>query len=131
MKSKEFVNAASTPAYPTSHLGPWRIKANIGFEEKIAGESALKLWVLSHGWQQARYLHEPKNKISHESAVWRYAEACEELASIDKAFRDKFGDSFHRQDAVSATVTPQKLRTTSSANLRKRKVPHLQAIPET
>ncbi|PYH28566.1 uncharacterized protein BO87DRAFT_321868 [Aspergillus neoniger CBS 115656] len=40
--------------------------------------SALKHWVLSHGWQQARYLHEPRNKISHESAVWRYAEACEE-----------------------------------------------------
>ncbi|RAK86437.1 hypothetical protein BO79DRAFT_219778 [Aspergillus costaricaensis CBS 115574] len=106
-------------------------KANIGFEEKIAGENALKHWVLSRGWQQARYLHEPKNKISHESAVWRHTEACEELASIDKGFRERFGDIFYRQDAVSAPVTPKKLRTTSSANLRKRKVPHLQAIPET
>ncbi|GAT25852.1 hypothetical protein RIB2604_02004310 [Aspergillus luchuensis] len=87
----------STPAYPTSHLGPLEnpSKANIGFEEKGPGKSelglcislayadrysALKHWVLYLGWQQARYLHEPKNKISHESPIWRYAQACEELA---------------------------------------------------
>ncbi|PYH73625.1 uncharacterized protein BO88DRAFT_449495 [Aspergillus vadensis CBS 113365] len=72
----------STPAYPTSHLGALEnpSKANTGFEEKIAGENALKHWVLYRGWQQARYLHEPKNKISHNSPIWRYADACEMLA---------------------------------------------------
>ncbi|GKZ78038.1 hypothetical protein AnigIFM56816_001162 [Aspergillus niger] len=32
------------------------------------------------------------------------------LASIDKGFKEKFGDTFHRQDAVSAPATPKKAK---------------------
>ncbi|RAH57207.1 hypothetical protein BO85DRAFT_488696 [Aspergillus piperis CBS 112811] len=63
-------------------------KANTGFEERVAGENALKLW------------------ISHESPIWRYADACE--MSADKGFKDKFGDTFHRKVAASVPFTPKK-----------------------
>ncbi|BCS01103.1 uncharacterized protein AKAW2_51444S [Aspergillus luchuensis] len=69
------------------------VQGQYWFRGEGAGENALKHWVLYLGWQQARYLHEPKNKISHESPIWRYAQACEELASIYKAFQNKFGNS--------------------------------------
>ncbi|KAA8647608.1 uncharacterized protein ATNIH1004_006302 [Aspergillus tanneri] len=44
-------------AHPGATLNPFR--TNIPQAERIAGENALKRWILSRGWRTARYVKEP------------------------------------------------------------------------
>lgn len=69
---------------------------NTSAAELIAGENALKLFVLSGGWRDARYLHEPGRGPSG-SRISEYADACTLIAAQDQGFATRFGRQFHRE----------------------------------
>jgi hypothetical protein len=74
-----------------------RDRRHLQLDEIIAGQNALKRWVRNGHWKKARYVHEPR-RIDNESLIYRYATACERIASEDQDFTNKFGTKFHRQD---------------------------------
>ncbi|KAF5858235.1 hypothetical protein ETB97_004641 [Aspergillus alliaceus] len=80
-------------AHPGATLNPSR--TNIPQAERIAGENALKQWVLSKGWRTARYVKEPGEGPKY-SLIQDYCDFLEELAQEDNEFAQKFGTEFHR-----------------------------------
>lgn len=80
-------------AHPGASHNPTRV--NVTTEEKIQGEKAVKRWVLTGGWRDARYVREP-GRGPEGGLVARYADACERIAGEDEEFRRKFGEFFHR-----------------------------------
>ncbi|KAK7698017.1 hypothetical protein SLS64_013006 [Diaporthe eres] len=81
-------------AHPGAAHNPTRV--NVSATEKDQGENALKRWVLTGGWRDARYVREP-GRGPEGGPVARYADACERIAGDDPEFRRKFGEFFHRR----------------------------------
>lgn len=81
-------------AHPGAAHNPTRV--NVGIMERLHGENAIKRWVLTGGWRDARYVREP-GRGPEGGLVAQYADACERIAREDKGFRDKFGEAFHRR----------------------------------
>jgi len=73
-----------------------RARGNVTNAERIAGENALKQWVLTCGWRNARYLNEPGRGPVH-GLLNMYATVCEEIAAADSEFAKQYGTRFHRQ----------------------------------
>lgn len=67
-------------AHPGAAHNPTRV--NVTATEKLQGENALKRWVLTGGWRDARYVREP-GKGPEGGLVARYADACESIARED------------------------------------------------
>jgi hypothetical protein len=61
----------------------------VGINEQVQGQNALKRWVLTGGWRDARYVREP-GRGPEGGLVARYADACERIAREDEEFRRKF-----------------------------------------
>ncbi|KAJ5952314.1 uncharacterized protein N7479_010727 [Penicillium vulpinum] len=59
------------------------------------GQNAIKRWILSHGWQQASYLHEP-GRGPENGLVGFWCDALERIAQSDAQFANTFGRRFHR-----------------------------------
>ena len=75
-------------AHPGAAQDPTR--TNVGINEQVQGQNALKRWVLTGGWRDARYVREP-GRGPEGGLVARYADACERIAREDEEFRRKFG----------------------------------------
>ncbi|KAG8162763.1 hypothetical protein KVR01_007241 [Diaporthe batatas] len=71
-------------------------RTNVGVSEQVQGDNAIKRWVLTGGWREARYVREP-GRGPEGGVVARYADACERIARDDEGFRRKFGEVFHRR----------------------------------
>ncbi|KAI9149613.1 hypothetical protein HJFPF1_11668 [Paramyrothecium foliicola] len=71
-------------------------RSQVKADEKLAGENAIRHFVLTGGWRDARYLYEPGQGPGN-SLVRRYANELEQLASKDAVFRLQYGEKFHRQ----------------------------------
>ncbi|POS73240.1 hypothetical protein DHEL01_v208366 [Diaporthe helianthi] len=81
-------------SHPGATQNPSR--TNVAIMEKAQGQNAIKRWVLTGGWRDARYLREP-GRGPECGLVARYADACERIAREDEEFRKKFGEHFHRR----------------------------------
>ncbi|KAJ9262128.1 hypothetical protein DTO195F2_3830 [Paecilomyces variotii] len=68
---------------------------NLSLAEELAGHHALKKFVLTKGWREARYHREPGSGAG--SLLEVYATACERIASEDPDFAATFGTKFHRE----------------------------------
>ncbi|KAA8646711.1 uncharacterized protein ATNIH1004_005386 [Aspergillus tanneri] len=79
-------------AHPGATLNPFC--TNIPQAERIAGENALKQWILSRGWRTACYVKEPG-----EGPMYSIIQDCcnflEQLAQEDNDFAQQFGTKFH------------------------------------
>ncbi|KAA8651691.1 uncharacterized protein ATNIH1004_000587 [Aspergillus tanneri] len=80
-------------AHPGATLNPFR--TNIPQAERIAGENALKRWILSRGWRTARYVKEPGEGPMY-GIIQDYCNFLEQLAQEDNDFAQQFGTEFHR-----------------------------------
>ncbi|KAA8643697.1 uncharacterized protein ATNIH1004_010471 [Aspergillus tanneri] len=90
-------------AHPGATLNPFR--TNIPQAERIAGENALKRWILSRGWRTARYVKEPGEGPIQE----------------DNDFAQQFGTEFHRPRLVYAAKSPHYPLATYPTSAPKRK----------
>jgi hypothetical protein len=84
-------------AHPGAVMNP--LRATIRSNEVISGQNALKKFVLSQGWRNARYVYEPGSGPKN-SLLNIYASACEEIAQRDEDFAQKFGTQFHRDTSL-------------------------------
>ncbi|CZR58848.1 uncharacterized protein PAC_08740 [Phialocephala subalpina] len=75
---------------------------NVTGPVQVAGENAIKRFVVTGGWRDARYLSEPGTGPTN-GRLDLYATACERIARNDPEFAAMFGTQFHRRpiDAVS------------------------------
>lgn len=73
--------------------------------EKIAGENALRAFILIGGWRKARYLNEPG---PGSGLIARYATELEEIAATDLEFARVWGSKFHRENAFQQRQTWRK-----------------------
>ncbi|CAI7621743.1 unnamed protein product [Penicillium palitans] len=64
--------------------------------EKIAGNNAMKRWVLMKGWRDALYLNEPRPKNVSISLLGYYCDVLEGIARTDAQFAAEYGTEFHR-----------------------------------
>ena len=70
-------------------------RANLSQQEEIAGDNALKLYVLSQSWRIARFQREPG--VCHpNSRIGQFATVLEIIAASDAAFAARWGTHFHR-----------------------------------
>ena len=86
--------------HPGALVNPGR--GNISQRQQIAGQNAIKLWVRSGGWRDARYLNEP-GRGPLGSYLDLYASEMETIARNDAAFAARFGTRFHRPRRVLPT----------------------------
>ncbi|KAJ5081544.1 hypothetical protein NUU61_009808 [Penicillium alfredii] len=63
--------------------------------EMLAGQNALKKWVLTGGWRDAMYLNEP-GRGPETGPIGHWCDALERIAREDADFRRQFGSRFHR-----------------------------------
>ncbi|CAI7581579.1 unnamed protein product [Penicillium palitans] len=63
--------------------------------EIIAGQNAIKLWILTKDWQRASYIHEPgRGPVGGLLNFW--CGTIERIAENDADFAARFGTRFHR-----------------------------------
>lgn len=79
--------------HPGSLTNPSR--SQITVTESLAGENALKNWVLSGGLRTAQYVREP-GRGPDGGLMAKYADECEAIAAADPDFAQRFGTRFHR-----------------------------------
>ncbi|KAA8643677.1 uncharacterized protein ATNIH1004_010451 [Aspergillus tanneri] len=108
-------------AHPGATLNPFR--TNIPQAERIAGENALKRWILSRGWRTARYVKEPGEGPMY-SIIQDYCNFTR-AAGEDNDFAQQFGTEFHRPrlGKRKSPPLPSKPPTPPSAPKRKRAPP--------
>lgn len=80
---------------------------NTSIDEIIAGQHAIKSFVLSGGWRKARYVHEP-GRGPLGDLLDTYATACETIAMNDPEFASQFGTRFHRERIPSTRLSSHK-----------------------
>jgi hypothetical protein len=85
-------------AHPGALANPSR--KNVSQPEEIAGENALKLYVMSQGWRSARFQRDP-GRCQPESLISIYATQLETIAATDPAFAAQWGTRFHRDSSLS------------------------------
>lgn len=81
-------------SHPGAAHNPTR--TNVSVAEQAQGETAIKRWILTGGWRDARYVREP-GQGPEGGLIARYADACESIAREDEEFKRKFGEFFHRR----------------------------------
>ena len=70
-------------------------RANLSQQEEIAGDNALKLYVLNQSWRTARFQREP-GACHPNSRIGHFATVLEIIAAGDAAFAARWGTHFHR-----------------------------------
>ncbi|KAH8684404.1 hypothetical protein BGZ60DRAFT_165252 [Tricladium varicosporioides] len=93
--------------HPGAITNPTR--TNTSVQETAAGQSALKLFVLSGGWRNADFAVEP-GRGPPGGYMDRYATACEAIARTDAAFRATYGSEFHRVKRVIQKAKKRRFR---------------------
>ncbi|KAJ5910742.1 uncharacterized protein N7473_000045 [Penicillium subrubescens] len=63
--------------------------------EIIAGQNAIRRWVLEGGWRDASYLHKP-GRGPDNGMVGHWASALERIAATDAQFAVQYGTRFYR-----------------------------------
>lgn len=81
----------------TQHPGCFKrgSRVNLTSAEVIEGENALKLWVLSGGWKEAEYFHEP-NMGPKDGLIGRFVMQFEKEAETNEEFAEEYGNCFRR-----------------------------------
>ncbi|OQE03897.1 hypothetical protein PENSOL_c001G10245 [Penicillium solitum] len=79
----------------------------LGFnvEASRAAENSMKRWILTGGWRDASYLHEP-GRCHSASPIGRMCDDLEEIAANNSTFAKKWGTRFHRGHTGARTIEP-------------------------
>ncbi|ORY57424.1 uncharacterized protein BCR38DRAFT_449080 [Pseudomassariella vexata] len=80
-------------AHPGAVTNPRR--ANASDQMILAGQNALKQFVVTQGWRNASFLHEPGVGPA-SGLIDEYATACERIAQNNQVFANRYGTRFHR-----------------------------------
>ncbi|KAJ5875039.1 uncharacterized protein N7473_012386 [Penicillium subrubescens] len=63
--------------------------------EIIAGQNAIRRWVLEGSWRDTSYLYEP-SRGPDNGLIGHWASALERIAATDAQFAAQYGTRFHR-----------------------------------
>jgi len=70
-------------------------RAKMSEEERVAGLDAVKKWVISGRWRDARYAREPR--VDERHFIKQITDAAEAIAASDTEFANTFGTKFNRE----------------------------------
>jgi len=100
--------------HPGAIVSGSRPSGQLSRDEKEAGLNALKQWVLSGGWRDAKYAKEPN--VDERFFIKKLADAAEAIAANDEIFAAEFGTVFNRAGSRSpAAATPASSSATATA----------------